>query len=239
MPRYSATHARRHEVRPGLTGLAQVHGRNALDWNRKLDLDVEYVNRRSFVLDATIILRTLKTVFVREGISSPGEATAREFMGSGVSLRSRGLTTEDLATRVAWLRDPTVRSGVTIDFWPDVEGMRNWFERTQSDDSRRDFVCVDEDSNLASMFGFINMRDSTAEIYLFADPERLSQGIGRNTMVQLLKLAVESDLTRVTLETKSENHRALRLYEKFGFSTVGEVSATDKIVMVKDLRSTS
>jgi sugar transferase EpsL len=79
--RYSERHRRRHEVRPGITGLAQVSGRNALRWSEKFDLDVEYVERCSFRLDVAILWRTLKAVLRREGISAEGEATMPEFTG--------------------------------------------------------------------------------------------------------------------------------------------------------------
>ncbi len=80
--RYNAEQARRHEVRPGITGYAQVNGRNALCWERKFDLDVWYVNNQSFTLDLKILALTLVKVFKREGITSSGEATSAEFMGS-------------------------------------------------------------------------------------------------------------------------------------------------------------
>jgi len=79
LPRYSARQARRHEVRPGLTGLAQVSGRNALTWEEKFEWDVRYVETRSFWLDLKILVRTLKAVFFREGISAVGDATMPEF----------------------------------------------------------------------------------------------------------------------------------------------------------------
>ena len=82
LPRYSAEQQRRHEVRPGLTGLAQVSGRNALSWDDKLRLDVEYVDTRSLVLDLRILVRTIGKVLQREGISSGESATMTEFMGS-------------------------------------------------------------------------------------------------------------------------------------------------------------
>jgi lipopolysaccharide/colanic/teichoic acid biosynthesis glycosyltransferase len=82
LQRYTPTQARRHEVRPGLTGLAQVCGRNALTWERKLDLDVEYVDRCSPLLDARIIGRTIGQVLRRHGISADGQATATEFLGT-------------------------------------------------------------------------------------------------------------------------------------------------------------
>ena len=82
LPRYSARQARRHEVRPGLTGLTQINGRNALTWEDKFEWDVRYVETRSFWLDLKILMRTLKTVFFREGISAAGDATMPEFKPS-------------------------------------------------------------------------------------------------------------------------------------------------------------
>jgi len=83
LDRYSPEHARRHEVRPGITGWAQVNGRNALSWEKKFDLDVWYVDHQSFLLDCRILLRTVVKVFMRDGISAKGEATSREFLGYG------------------------------------------------------------------------------------------------------------------------------------------------------------
>ena len=82
LDRYSQEQARRHDVRPGLTGLAQVSGRNALTWEDRLRLDVEYVQRQSFALDLRILLKTLGTVASRQGITAVGAATMPEFLGS-------------------------------------------------------------------------------------------------------------------------------------------------------------
>jgi lipopolysaccharide/colanic/teichoic acid biosynthesis glycosyltransferase len=83
LPRYSAYQNRRHEVRPGLTGLAQVSGRNALSWEERLDLDVAYVQTASLALDVRIITRTILAVLRQDGINAAGEATMSEFNGSG------------------------------------------------------------------------------------------------------------------------------------------------------------
>ena len=83
LPRYNAYQARRHEVRPGFTGLAQVHGRNAISWEEKFDWDVKYVDHITFKGDVKIITDTLKAVVKREGINSGEAATMPEFMGSG------------------------------------------------------------------------------------------------------------------------------------------------------------
>jgi lipopolysaccharide/colanic/teichoic acid biosynthesis glycosyltransferase len=82
LDRYTPEQARRHEVRPGITGLSQVNGRNALEWEDKFALDVHYVDHSSFALDVTILLRTVWNVVARRGISQAGHATAAEFMGS-------------------------------------------------------------------------------------------------------------------------------------------------------------
>jgi lipopolysaccharide/colanic/teichoic acid biosynthesis glycosyltransferase len=84
LPRYSPTHARRHEVRPGITGWAQANGRNALSWDDQLDMDVWYVDNKSVALDAKIVAATVTSVLRRDGISHEGHATRPEFPGSGV-----------------------------------------------------------------------------------------------------------------------------------------------------------
>ena len=83
LPRYNAHQARRHEVRPGFTGLAQIHGRNAISWEEKFDWDVRYVDHVTFLGDWKIIFETVRTVLRREGISGSDSATMTEFMGSG------------------------------------------------------------------------------------------------------------------------------------------------------------
>lgn len=81
LPLYSKEQARRHEVRPGITGWAQVNGRNAISWTKKFELDVWYVDHCSFWLDVKIIFLTIKKVFIREGISQEGQATMEYFNG--------------------------------------------------------------------------------------------------------------------------------------------------------------
>ena len=82
LSRYNEHQARRHEVRPGFTGLAQIHGRNAISWDEKFDWDVKYVDHITFLGDWKIIFRTVATVLKREGISAANDATMPEFMGN-------------------------------------------------------------------------------------------------------------------------------------------------------------
>jgi len=82
LPLYSPEQNRRHEVRPGVTGWAQVNGRNALSWEEKFKLDIWYVDNQSFWLDLKIILFTVKKVLLRDGINAEGEATMSKFSGN-------------------------------------------------------------------------------------------------------------------------------------------------------------
>jgi len=82
LPLYNEKQARRHDVRPGITGWAQVNGRNAISWERKFEYDVWYVENQSLWLDFKILLLTVKKVFVSEGISQEGQATMEKFKGS-------------------------------------------------------------------------------------------------------------------------------------------------------------
>lgn len=82
LPRYSPDQARRHDVRPGITGLAQISGRNSLTWEDKFRLDVHYVDHHTFIGDLRILLGTVRSVARRDGISAAGETTSSEFLGT-------------------------------------------------------------------------------------------------------------------------------------------------------------
>jgi len=82
LPLYDEEQKKRHRVRPGITGWAQVNGRNAISWEKKFEFDVWYVENLSFLLDVKIIFQTLKKVFIREGISQEGQATMEVFKGN-------------------------------------------------------------------------------------------------------------------------------------------------------------
>ena len=82
LPLYNETQKRRHQVRPGITGWAQVNGRNAITWKRKFELDVEYVDNLSFIMDVKVFFTTFKKVFKSEGISQEGQVTAEAFNGN-------------------------------------------------------------------------------------------------------------------------------------------------------------
>jgi lipopolysaccharide/colanic/teichoic acid biosynthesis glycosyltransferase len=95
LPLYTPEQARRHEVRPGITGWAQVNGRNAISWEEKFALDVWYVDNRSFWLDMKILWMTAKKVLARDGISAAGEATMPKFFGSVGNRTEKGTVTNE------------------------------------------------------------------------------------------------------------------------------------------------
>jgi lipopolysaccharide/colanic/teichoic acid biosynthesis glycosyltransferase len=83
LERYSAEQMRRHDVRPGITGWAQIHGRNALNWEQRFEMDLWYVEHRGFWLDLSILAKTFLQVIRRDGIAQPGHATMPEYLGAG------------------------------------------------------------------------------------------------------------------------------------------------------------
>nr|WP_269778454.1 GNAT family N-acetyltransferase [Microbacterium sp. MAH-37] len=240
LERYSPTQARRHEVRPGLTGLAQISGRNGIDWDARLDLDVQYVDSRSLALDVRIILATIKAVFVREGISGEGDATMTEFFGPEVTARIRlaQLREEDLPTRVEWLSDDRVRSGISITFQPDIDGMREWYRRASDDVDRDDWVGIDRISGRAvSMCGIRRTGSDSAELYIYVAPDLHGHGYGADTMRLLVTQARRAGVALLELETPANNSIARHMYERLGFETVGTAAGGEKISMRKAIRS--
>jgi len=92
LPLYSKEQMRRHEVKPGITGWAQVNGRNAITWDEKFNYDIEYISNCSFWLDCKILLLTCKKVFIRDGITQAGSATAEKFTGQNdkIKIKEKG-----------------------------------------------------------------------------------------------------------------------------------------------------
>jgi lipopolysaccharide/colanic/teichoic acid biosynthesis glycosyltransferase len=99
LPRYSAEQARRHEVRPGITGLAQISGRNAISWDQKFELDVKYVDEHDLRMDIDILLRTIRTVVSREGVLTEDQEYVSEFLGPETSKTASGPGDEGGAIR--------------------------------------------------------------------------------------------------------------------------------------------
>lgn len=239
LERYSARQARRHEVRPGVTGLAQVSGRNALGWDERLALDVEYVERRSLRLDLAILLRTLLTVVRRDGIDHEGHATMEAFQGPANrhGVVERPLAEADLPTRVSWLNDPVVRAGISISFDADLKQTREWFARVQRDPTRHDWVHHDSAGLTVAMCGLSEDGDGRGSIYLYVNPAVHGRGHGRRSMATLVDRAEALGLAFLDLEVKTDNEPALRLYRSAGFRVREDVTAPPgKLAMTRPLQ---
>jgi len=231
LQRYSTEQRVRHSVRPGLTGLAQVRGRNTLDWEKRIALDIEYVKRRSPALDLAILRDTIKIVFRREGISADGQATMSEFLGPVTTSRVRlePLSESHLPQRVEWLNHPAVRNGISISFTADIESMAAWHRGIASDCRRDDWVGVDpRDERVVSMCGIRRNDEGGASLYIYVDPERHGRGYGTDTMTLLIARARERDVRYLNLETPSQNGSAIGLYHKLGFVDLGPADGGEK-----------
>ena len=234
LPRYSREQARRHEVRPGITGFAQVLGRNSLGWDERLALDVIYVNRRSFRLDLSVLARTISAVLSRNGVNAVGKDGMSEFFGPEQTNKVQlvPLAEEHLNTRVEWLSHPSIRAGISISFMPDLASTREWFFRTSADNSRYDWVGVDPGSaKPVSMCG-ITLVESEATLYIYVAPESQGQGIGIDTMTLLIARCRALGVALLNLETAVSNEAAISLYKKLGFIENDELEvASNKLGM--------
>ncbi|MEO9247700.1 GNAT family N-acetyltransferase [Citricoccus nitrophenolicus] len=238
LERYSDEQSERHSLRPGLTGLAQTSGRNSLSWDDRLQLDVDYVRHWSLTKDLVIMIRTVTKVLKREGIRSEGQATMSEFFGpqSTADLSVRPLERGDLPLRVEWLRSPSIREGVSITFWPDLDSTEQWFDRVLKDPGRLDFVAYDRSSgSVQGMMGLVGIHDGVADLYIYVNPQSHGQGFGRQMMQLLMTKAREGGVTRLQLETKKSNTASLKLYRRLGFQAGIEPIGDAKIYMYRNL----
>lgn len=238
LPRYSSEQMSRHAVRPGLTGLAQVSGRNALTWDERLDLDVKYVHSMGMLLDIKILLKTIIKVMQREGVAAEGQATMSEFFGPERTsdLALRALSVADLPVRVKWLSDPKIRAGITISYWPTEEDMESWYASAALDKTRRDYTAVDRAArHPAAMCGLTDIDGESANLYIYVNPELHGRGYGTQSMQMLVARARKLSLRSLRLETKTANHRARKMYERLGFKIDIEQSLPDKHVMQLEL----
>ncbi|MBT2495020.1 GNAT family N-acetyltransferase [Microbacterium sp. ISL-59] len=237
LERYSAEQQRRHSMRPGLTGLAQVSGRNALTWDDRLRLDQEYVEQRSLLLDARILFLTAKAVITPRDVAAEGQATMSEFFGpeSTSRLSLAPLAEEHLETRVSWLNDDRVRAGISISFAADIDSTVRWFASTRSSSDRWDWVGVTPAGVSVSMCGLLRVEESTASLYIYVDPDQHKNGFGRDTMSILIANARRLGFDRLELETPADNEPARRLYESLGFSIVGTREDGKKLHLTKDI----
>jgi len=215
----------RHWVRPGITGLAQVTGRNSALWDQRLALDAEYVNSSSIRLDAKILMSTVHQVLRRDGVSviagESGEPldVLRSYPSTEV-VALRRFEPSDISHRVRWMKNDLLRRHMSIAGEVTESSTVDWLVSIRRDPKRHDFTIYSTDTfECLAMVGLrLSGAETLPELYVFVDPERHNEGLGRVSLDLLFKwMAATTAYAGCRLTVSSQNVAALRLYESFGF----------------------
>lgn len=235
LPHYYPNERVRHDLRPGLTGLAQIRGRNSMGWDSRLASDVEYVEQYTLKDDLRLFVETIAKVLQRKGtVSDPsvfGEylSVHRSYPRTN-DIALRRLEVADAELRVSWLKDTrtSVKMNVPVDLT--VKKTASWILTSRSDPERRDLVAYEVDTGIpVSMLGIRQMDGVSApEIHLFVDPDRHAQGVGTKSMSLLVQyLGTFSPNTGCWLTVDPTNTGAIRLYRNMGFKRSGTTDDRD------------
>lgn len=236
LPHYTPSERARHLVRPGVTGWAQVNGRNNAPWDERLALDAEYVRRARLRDDVTVAVRTVRQVLSSTDVviiaghtGAPLDKERSWPRSSRVSLRA--LTWNDLPTRVGWMRDERVRRFMQLPEDPAIEPTHRWFEAAVSDPARQDLVAWTADGTTRiAMAGVKKDEAGLAEFYVFVDPSLAGQGFGREVSELVIGWALEH-VGPVSLTVHRDNLAARRIYDDLGFTVTQE--HPDRVDMVR------
>lgn len=222
LPLYTPEQAKRHNVRPGITGWAQVNGRNAISWEEKFKLDVWYVDNQSLWLDIKILFLTVKKVFIREGITPDHSMVTPRFTGKvNKELQRRyvlrKIEEKDLPTRVEWLNDPSIYQTVNIQVPVLMENTLQWFKKVKSNSARADLV-LERDGEIVAMSGLTNIVGGISEGYTFVHPDLKGQGIGTiSHFMRALYGFQFLKLKAIKTIIDEDNFASRRVVEKVGY----------------------
>lgn len=219
LPFYTNTESLRHSVRPGITGLAQVNGRNTIGWDKKLKFDVEYVEKYNFLFDLKIFLNTINKVVKRKDISvipsNKGKLLDVERSFNCLVLRS--LCIDDLELRVDWLNDSRINKTMNLNFPINIETTKKWFAQNSGNLNRLDLVLC-YNGEVEAMTGFSKLDSKKAESYTFVNPEKKGEGYG--SIALFLKLVYIFNIRKID-EVFSvidiDNIASRKMVEKLGF----------------------
>ena len=226
LPLYNNEQARRHEVRPGVTGWAQVNGRNAISWEDKFKLDTWYVDNNNLFLDLKILFLTIKKVFIREGITPEGNQVTPRFIGdvSDSKIKRyvlRKIEQADLPMRVEWLNDPRIYKTVNLQVPVLLDKTKVWFDSIQRNPDRVDLILECNDQVVA-MAGLTNIVNSISEGYTFVHPDLKGQGIGTiSHFMRALYGFQFKELKAIRTIIDSDNIPSRRVVEKVGYYVDG------------------
>lgn len=226
---YSAEEFQRHTVRPGITGLAQVSGRNGLGWNERLALDAHYARTRTLLGDLAILIRTALQAVRSEGVSvvagdSGDPLDVERGHPSEGDLQLRRLYRRDLPLRVEWMRSPSVSRHMNLPADVTLESTNTWYEGIQNDPLRREFAVERTDGTVVAMTGLrATEAGGDAEFYTFVRPGCHGQGLGsRATDLTLRWADTHTVFDGTTLTVARANTRALAIYRSRGFAVTHE-----------------
>jgi lipopolysaccharide/colanic/teichoic acid biosynthesis glycosyltransferase/RimJ/RimL family protein N-acetyltransferase len=241
LPFYTQRERMRHLVRPGVTGWAQVHGRNFVGWDARFELDVEYVERLSLYTDLLIILKTIKRIVLRTDIAVVAGTSGRPLdvartYPSDDTFSMRALRLEDLDVRVKWMNDPATREYMRLDDEITLESTIRWFESSRSKSGRHDFVVEDrETGEVVALSGLRERGPRRAESYIMVKPGSRGRGIGARSQRFLLEWAFNSGLyDTVISNVRRDNAASYRMHTKFGGTIVKGKDGRDDIVVDRD-----
>ena len=225
LPHYSAREKIRHEVRPGITGLSQVSGRNDLSWEDRLELDVTYVEKASFRLDLWIIAQTVEKVVKRENATPiPGDFGEPLDIERGYpqsrNFRLRRFEYRNVPLRVQWFSDPDIRRYMRLPAGVTIDSTIKWLTRVRKEDCRRDFVVTSKDTGVVvAMVGLKQeAHDELPEVYIIVGPDYQGKGIGGESLSLLLAWVRSSQIwPGVKASVHHDNIRSLKMFERCGF----------------------
>lgn len=218
LPYYSDRERMRHQVRPGVTGLAQVTQRNGLSWDEKLELDVQYVENLSFLNDLKIVFSTVLKVLQRKDVNVlPSQHGTLLSIARANHYVLRPLHRDDLEYRVAWLNDTRIHASMNIEIPITLDSTLAWYDSIKSDTTRVDLVLTHNDVPVA-MSGVSGFNDGEVESYTFVDPEKKGEGLG--SLAHFLRLAYVFEVFKVKKVRSvidADNLASRKSVEKFGF----------------------
>lgn len=228
LPYYRGEERDRHLVRPGITGLAQVSGRNGLYWKQRLALDAEYVRTIGLRTDWTIFLRTIERVLNSSGVvtiaNDSGERldTLRSYPSErGYAIRR--LEYSDVPFRVRLFNDERVREHMQLPENVTEAGTRDWLKAARVDPAKRDFTVYEEETERP--VGLLGLRERVEarvpEMYILVDPSEQGKGLGSLSLRLLLDwMKRQPDYSGCWLTVSAGNEPAVALYQRAGFEVV-------------------
>lgn len=224
--RYNFNQAKRLLVRPGLTGYAQVHGRNAVSWEAKFDMDVYYVENASFLLDSKILIDTVVCVLRREGVNNGAQIGTEEFTGTKPRISLVEVSESDMELIMKWRNDESIFRYLGGGYHPvdreKAEEIVNAMVEENSDGVAKRYI-IETEGHKVGFVGLYGIKESEKipelGIYI-GEHDFQGKGIATEACLQLEEVARSLGKQRIGLKVVAENLPAVRMYKKLGYQEV-------------------